>query len=184
MPRIVAAVAFAAMCVGIVRLERYAATHGAAATPPLRWPSHDAMPVDGERPTVVLFLHAQCPCSDATIGEFAKLHAHAGSRAQWFVVRYSAPGAPVREFGSMPGVVVRDDPERREASRFGVQTSGQVLVYGADGQLRFAGGITVGRGHAGDNAGATAARIALTEGTLEPTTPVYGCGIREAEAAR
>jgi hypothetical protein len=174
MPRIVAAVAFAAMCVGIVRLERYAATHGAAATPPLRWPSHDAMPVDGERPTVVLFLHAQCPCSDATIGEFAKLHAHAGSRAQWFVVRYSAPGAPVREFGSMPGVVVRDDPERREASRFGVQTSGQVLVYGADGQLRYAG----------DNAGATAARIALTEGTLEPTTPVYGCGIREAEAAR
>ena len=38
-------------------------------------------------------------------------------------------------------------------ARFGSATSGQTLLYDGDGALRFSGGITGSRSHAGDNAG-------------------------------
>ena len=45
------------------------------------------------------------------------------------------------------------DPGGAEARRFGVATSGHVLLYDTRGDLIFSGGITPGRGEQGDNAG-------------------------------
>jgi hypothetical protein len=78
----------------------------------------------------------------------------------------------------IPGVAVAADPGGAEARLFGAATSGQVLVYDAGGALAFQGGITASRGHAGDNAGASAI-AALVRG--EPAdlsrTSVFGCSI-------
>ena len=54
-------------------------------------------------------------------------------------------------------------------------------VCDADGRLVFSGGITVARGHSGDNAGRSALAALLTDGTAATTkTAVFGCFLRDA----
>jgi hypothetical protein len=78
------------------------------------------------------------------------------------------------------GVRPRRDPGGRETDRFGVKTSGQVLLYGPEGALQFQGGITAGRGHEGDNAGRAALRALLTGARPADTeTFVFGCSMHE-----
>jgi hypothetical protein len=71
---------------------------------------------------------------------------------------------------------VRHDLDREEARRFGVATSGHVLLYDRRGALIFSGGITAGRGERGDNLG-RAAVLGLIMGKNggDPGFPVFGC---------
>jgi hypothetical protein len=72
--------------------------------------------------------------------------------------------------------VPRVDVGGTEHRRFGARVSGEVYLFQTDGQLVFHGGITAGRGHAGDNLGRSAVESFLREGVLPPeTTPVFGC---------
>src|SRR5436190_6315 len=82
---------------------------------------------------------------------------------------------------AIPGVTVRADVDGEAARRFGAATSGQALLYTADGRLLFSGGITESRGHEGDNAGrsAIAALVLGAEPTKLATSPVYGCPLFE-----
>lgn len=77
---------------------------------------------------------------------------------------------------SIPGVTVRADTDGAEARRFGARTSRHVVLYDSAGGVLFRGGITSLRGHAGDNAGATAI-IALLKGERANAaeSPVFGC---------
>jgi hypothetical protein len=69
------------------------------------------------------------------------------------------------------------DEDGREARLFGGFTSGQTFLYDGDGKLRFEGGITSLRGHAGLNSGrAGVIRIANTQSGTG-THPVFGCAI-------
>ena len=54
----------------------------------------------------------------------------------------------------------------------------RIVVYDQRGQLKFAGGVTAGRGHGGENQGA-AAVAALLRGKPAncQSHPVYGCPI-------
>jgi hypothetical protein len=54
-------------------------------------------------------------------------------------------------------------------------------MYDRDGRLLFQGGITISRGHAGDNPGRSAL-VALLNHELvsEVETPVYGCSLFDA----
>jgi hypothetical protein len=74
---------------------------------------------------------------------------------------------------------VRPDPDGRLAASLGSLTSGQVLLYAADGTLRYQGGITVSRGHEGDNVGEEAV-IEILRGShaSHKSMPVFGCPIR------
>jgi hypothetical protein len=77
---------------------------------------------------------------------------------------------------SLPETEVLVDPDGREALRFGARTSGHVVLYGVDGSLQFSGGITDGRGHAGDSEGGQTLLAWLRDGVAERrTAPVYGC---------
>jgi hypothetical protein len=70
---------------------------------------------------------------------------------------------------------VRDD-RGVEAERFGTSTSGQTLLYSADGRLLFSGGITGSRGHAGDNEGRDGLVALLTRaGSGRTRASVFGC---------
>ena len=80
---------------------------------------------------------------------------------------------------TVPFVHLIDDPAGREANRFGARTSGLVALYGHDGRLLFRGGITVSRGHEGDNEGRRAL-LDLIQGNRSSCprqTPVFGCPI-------
>jgi hypothetical protein len=76
---------------------------------------------------------------------------------------------PVRIVPDTDGVLAR---------RFGAATSGEIVLYSADGRLLFQGGITAERSHVGDSAGGEALRTALT--TRAPQGKpfsVFGCPI-------
>ena len=86
------------------------------------------------------------------------------------------------EAATIPGVEVIADHGGASTRRFGVESSGHVLLYGAEGDLWFSGGITAGRGHSGDNRGRSTIISLLTDGNATAPrrsgpseTFVFGC---------
>jgi hypothetical protein len=65
------------------------------------------------------------------------------------------------------------------ARRFGVRVSGQTMLFDASGRLRFSGGITGARGHAGDNDGLRTLAAVVDAPLGSPRyTSVFGCFIQ------
>jgi hypothetical protein len=63
-----------------------------------------------------------------------------------------------------------------EACRFGAVTSGAVMLFDPAGVCKYAGGVTMARGHEGDNAGRLAvAGILRGEVDATPSLPAFGC---------
>ncbi|MCM3873940.1 MAG: hypothetical protein ND895_24895 [Pyrinomonadaceae bacterium] len=157
---------------------------GRTGTPPANWPNNSEIERDAKLPTLVLFIHPHCPCSRATIGELAVLMTHSQG-----LVNAKALFVKPADFGDawektdlwssaseIPGVSVTADDQGVEARRFGSETSGQIALYSAAGQLLFSGGITGSRGHSGDNDGRTAILSLLATGKSAKTqTAVFGC---------
>jgi hypothetical protein len=84
---------------------------------------------------------------------------------------------------SIPDVNVIPDHNGDEAHRFQATTSGQTALYDVTGHLLFSGGITVARGHAGDNAGRSSIVSLLREEAPEQTvTSVFGCPLYNADS--
>jgi hypothetical protein len=67
------------MCIGILwtvmlapgwcALLRHQVTPGVNKGVPEHWPKDTALPLDSERPTLVLFAHRHCPCTRTTLRE-------------------------------------------------------------------------------------------------------------------
>jgi hypothetical protein len=84
---------------------------------------------------------------------------------------------------SIPGVNVIVDNDGAEADRFNAATSGQTLLYSADGRLLFSGGITASRGHSGDNAGRSAIISFANAGVADRSeTAVFGCPLFDPDS--
>jgi hypothetical protein len=133
-----------------------------------------------------MFAHPRCPCTRASIGELALLMAGSQGLVNAHVLFVKPKGMNDewvmsdiwKKASAIPGVVVQADAEGIETSRFHSQTSGEVLVYGGDGRLMFQGGITVSRGHSGDNEGRSSIQSLLRKQTpAETMTPVFGCSL-------
>lgn len=151
---------------------------------PDRWPTGATVALASDRPTVVLFAHPRCPCTHATLSELAR--ALAAAPAAKLEVRLFVPDdgsepawartALWSRAAVIPGAHVDVDIGGREAARFDARTSGLVLAYAPDGRRLFAGGVTAGRGHEGDNAG-HAALVAALRGDTAARADVYGCAL-------
>jgi hypothetical protein len=179
---------------GMWRLAGYSLTPGAQGTAPEIWPATATLARESDRWTVVVALHPECPCSQATVEELDAIVAKTGKRLRVHALFVELPGLPQPAERSelwarasrIPGVDVRKDPAGAEARRFGSQTSGETRLYDGDGHLRFRGGITVSRGHVGDNPGAAAiVNFALhPASTSAPVvTPVFGCALWDRSTA-
>ena len=79
---------------------------------------------------------------------------------------------------AIPRVSVRFDDHAKEARLLGGHVSGQTMLYDPNGHLLFTGGITVSRGHEGDNPGSDAV-IQEVRGAIQNIvrTPVFGCSL-------
>lgn len=143
------------------------------------WPATSAQRPAADGLTLVLVAHARCPCAWASLDELEQVLTRA-PRLHARIVVVTPPGvgadeALARRAARLPGAVVIAD-DGAEATRFGVSTSGHVLLFDPAGTLRFSGGITPSRGHRGDNAGLEAV-IALAHDHVPSVAnaPVYGC---------
>ena len=164
----------------------YQARAGTPAHAPAGWPQASRIAVAAGEPRLLMFVHPRCPCTRATLSELERVLARTGGRLR-AVVQFVVPAGEDPQWArsdlwriasAIPGVQLGMDQGGVEARRFGSATSGQVLVYDAAGHLRFAGGITAGRGHEGDNAGGDAVVAIVRNGVGVPSsTPVYGCAL-------
>jgi hypothetical protein len=181
-----AAMAWAtALIAGGALLWTYDAAAGAPARPPITLPEGAFVDVRGGLPELVVLIHPRCPCTRATIAELARLMSDCRGKLAATVLVVRPAGMPEgwersglwSSAAAITGVTVRADADGEAARRFGAATSGQALLYTADGRLLFSGGITESRGHEGDNAGRSAiTALVMGAKTIGPAaSPVYGC---------
>lgn len=171
---------------GVFALSNYENTPASIGKTPQIWPADSKIARQQDRPILVMFAHPYCPCTRASVGELNRLLTQAGGKAEIHVL-FIAPrtmpddwtqSALWKNAAMIPGVVVQPDPDGAEATRFGAESSGYVVLYDKRGQLLFNGGITAARGHAGDNAGENVI-VSLLNGhdvNLKHTA-VFGCGL-------
>lgn len=181
-----------ALAMGARTLFQYETTPGRVGAISSTWPSTSMVPREADKPTLVMLAHPHCPCTRASVGELAQVMAHAIGRVNAYVLFVKPSGAGAdwddtdlrQSAGAIPGVTVLTDELGTEAARFGAETSGHTLLFGADGTLLFSGGITASRGHAGGNAGESAVLAALNhEFVSQPRTPVFGCSLQKRDSA-
>lgn len=176
-----------AVGLGIAGLNAYGNIPGLAAAVHSKWPSNSLIKRSDETPTLLMFIHPQCPCTRASLRELARITAsRPGSlRVQVCILlpcgerRIPSRSSLWQVASQIPGVIVTGDPDGLEAQKFGALTSGHTFLYAKNGDLLFSGGITVGRGHSGDNRGQRAV-LALTADPCdaefsETHSSVFGC---------
>ena len=192
-PIVAATVWLIAIAAGMYGVFAYAARPGDALVAPKRWPADVALTRVPDRPTIVMLAHPKCPCTRASLAELAHVVTETAGKATIHVLFIEPEGvddAWVRSdtfarAKSLPGVEVTIDAQGALARKLGATTSGHVVVYDADGILRFTGGITSSRGHEGDNAGRQAViALARREGSMLAEAKTFGCDLRDREARR
>lgn len=170
--------------VGLSIVLGYENSPSSAANPAHQFPAEGQIQLAHNRATLIMLAHPHCPCTRASIGELALLMAQAKGRVTAYVLFLKPHGfaddwertALWQSAARIPDVHVLKDDGGTEAMRFDAATSGQTLLYDANGSLLFSGGITGARGHSGDNAGRSAIVALLNEGKAAQTeTAVFGC---------
>jgi hypothetical protein len=177
-----------AIGVGLSLVWDYDNRPGKRAAAYTHWPIASHISRQQGKPALVMLVHPRCPCSRASIGELARLMADRVGQVSATVV-FIRPHEMAadwektdvwRSAAIIPGVDVTADVDGIEARRFGAQTSGQTMLYGADGALLFSGGITAARGHWGDNDGVRIIASLLEKGGVaKKETEVFGCPLFE-----
>ena len=177
--------------VGLALLWDYENAPGPTAAPPSQWPLDSSIHLATDRATLILMAHPHCPCTRASIGELARLMAQTQGRVAAYVLFIKPAGSSDgwektdlwQSAASIPEVEVIADDDGAEAQRFQAMTSGQTLLYDAEGRLLFSGGITSSRGHSGDNAGRSALVSLLNTGEAEAAeTSAFGCPLFSAHS--
>jgi len=177
--------------VGLGLLWAYENAPGPVAVPPSQWPADSRIQPAADRATLIMLAHPHCPCTRASIGELSRLMTQAQDRVTTYVLFLKPAGSSDdwektdlwQSAASIPGVNVVVDDIGAEAQRFQVVTSGQTVLYDAEGCLLFSGGITGSRGHFGDNAGRSAIVSLLNTGKAERSeTFAFGCPLSGADS--
>ncbi len=153
-----------------------------------RWPQ-DSRLIQDPHERLVIFIHPQCPCTQATLSELEAVLARQ-SVATTLVISAIDPewldSKVMQHIKRMQSrypafVDVLLDTDASESECFGATASGHCMYFNRQGQKVFSGGITASRGHVGDND----ARYRLMEliqsssevqGLEDPSLfPVFGC---------
>ena len=175
---------------GTVALWRYSMTPGDPGAPPEQWPQAASIPMARGRYTLLMLVHPQCSCSRASLSELAKVMTRSDFDADAWVLFVKPSGFGDgwektdlwRRAEEIPRVTAVLDDRGREAALFGARTSGQTLLYDPRGRLVFAGGITAGRSHEGDNIGESRLVSLVTEGRADANhASVYGCALNDPD---
>jgi len=178
---------------GLERMWRFATTPGAAAHASREWPSSSLITPRPGHATLVMFVHPQCSCTSASLAELRNVLQRSRTPLSAWILLLQPQGAAsewqrartAAEARLIANVTVVEDRDGSEAARFDAQTSGQVVLFDAQGQLVYEGGITGSRGHEGDNAGERSVVSFLNTGVADHREqPVFGCGLHDPQRSR
>ena len=171
---------------GFFYVLEYESTPAEPIVPATTWPSSSSLLPEPNRLNLILAAHPRCPCTRATIDEFAELMAQQPHRIVAHVLVFKPSSSESgwertaiwHRIATIRGTRIRIDDDGVEAKRFGLVTSGHALLYDEKGRLLFSGGLTNARGHAGDSVGRNVLMAILNDTAPEQTTtPVYGCSL-------
>ena len=138
-PPVLAGIWFIGVGAGMSILWSYANTPGRAGAVSRHWPAEIGR-VPG-RASLVMTVHPHCPCSRASVRELALIMAQCQGHLNACVLFVEPAGVSGEwaytdlrdQAAAIPGVEVINDHEGVSTRRFGVETSGHVLLYGAGG---------------------------------------------------
>jgi hypothetical protein len=181
---------FAVVVTAFALLWRYKSTPGDPGAIADRWPTQSTIVPASDRPTLVMFAHPKCDCTRASLAELREVMSRFSDKLSARVMLVRPKGSPAgwvsassRNWAlasSIPGVQVSEDLDGVEAARFGAATSGEVVLYGPEGKLRFHGGITGVRGHEGDNQGLQGLMTAIATAPVAiAASKVFGCALED-----
>lgn len=186
---VASAIVWASTIVAAVQaIRRFESTPGLAADARSSWPASSTVARATDAATLVMLVHPHCSCSRASIKELGEIIEKSPRTMRTWVLVYRPSDAKpgwentdvYRSATNLRRSRVAIDVDGAEAKRFGGFTSGQTFLYDAHGSLRFSGGVTSLRGHAGMNRGrADVIRIANAAAT-NGTHPVFGCAINSS----
>jgi len=176
---------------GMRALITFEQTAGSVGAAPLRWPASSAVKRFKGHPEILVFVHPFCSCTDATMAELAQLSVRKkpGAITPAITVLFYRP----RGSGWVPNGLWRTaqsfenahvvwDDDGREANKFGARTSGYALLYNAEGNLLFRGGVTGSRGHRGDNDGLDELAASLdSQRPARAASRVFGCALGSSD---
>lgn len=154
--------------------------------PPERWPAATHVARAASLPTLVQFIHPRCSCSRASLAELEALMTRLAGRAEARVVIVRPRGdkadfdvaALEERVRRIPATVPTTDADGSDSIAFGASASGTTLLYGSDGRLLFAGGITSSRGQEGPSLGQERIFALATGGHADRAdSPVFGCSL-------
>lgn len=170
-------------------LFRYQGTAGEPALAPALWPTQSGMPLDSHQATLLMFVHPSCECTESSLRELCRLLPQTRRPLAVYLVVSLAPGmdqewitlSTLKTLQRSPGVHVVMDRGLLETDRFGVRTSGDVLLYSAQCRLLFSGGITPSRAHEGSARGQRLLLEAIQNGSAARQTQVFGCPLHNPD---
>jgi hypothetical protein len=171
-------------------LLTYENTPGQQGSASSAWPSKSQIKRMSGEFSLVMLLHPDCPCSQASITELGRLMAQLHGRLAADVV-FVSPGIRKEDVqtaglwkrvAAIPDAAVFNDKLGRETALFGGAISGEAMLYNPQGKLMFHGGITASRGHEGDNPGSDSI-LALVRGEthIAAHTPTFGCSLHDPD---
>jgi len=164
-------------------IRRFETTPGRAAVAPPTWPASSRVQRASDW-TLVMLIHPHCSCSRASVQELEAVIESAPTLRPTVLV-YRPSDFPrgweqtevVKAASHLQRTRVLIDDDGAEARLFGGFTSGQTFLYDRNGRLRFSGGITSLRGHAGLNRGRAGVIDIIRSRPARATHPVFGCAI-------
>lgn len=173
------------LLVGILMLLRHDFTAGqSSGKVPERWPNDTALVKRPGLPTLVMAVHPNCPCSRASVEQLERIASQGEHPVQFIALFFDSPDlescATWKSIANNSAIQVVVDKHGRLAERFGAITSGEALLYDAEGLLRFHGGLTPSRGHSGPGRGVDAVLgLAAGQKVACSSAPAFGCSLLE-----
>jgi hypothetical protein len=152
------------------------------------WPERLGLARNAGGFSLVMAVHPKCSCTRASVAELNKLMLGWGGRVHAVALvtkPFELPDlwsesdvtARLRE---IPNVEVVRDLGGAKSDAFGARSSGQTLLYDAEGRLVFEGGITAFRGHEGPSVGGEALKqIVAGAAVASRHSKVFGCSLKD-----
>jgi hypothetical protein len=177
------------IAIGTVWITDYSTRPGKKGISPTSLPIGFGGETSSKLPKLFVFLHPQCPCSGATLKELEKLVERNPDALEINIFFYQPSNQPPEWSETWLWRAASEIPNANltkinleELQKFGAITSGQTLLYDADGNLVFSGGITQARGHEGPNLGSEIIEEYLSGSKPSVSeAPVFGCILTTSE---